>query len=49
MDPHPNLKIGVLSSMRLILGSLVFWQIGVVAFFRYGTFVGLQGYGWALI
>jgi sugar phosphate permease len=29
--------------MRLILGSLVFWQIGAVAFFRYGTFVSLQG------
>jgi MFS family permease len=36
-------EIGVFSSMRLILSSLVFWQIGVVAFFRYGTFVGLQG------
>jgi MFS family permease len=36
-------EIGVLSSMRLILGSLVFWQMGAVAFFRYGTFVGLQG------
>jgi sugar phosphate permease len=29
--------------MQLILGSLVFWQIGAVAFFRYGTFVSLQG------
>jgi MFS family permease len=38
-----KLEIGVLPSMRLILGSLVFWQIGVVAFFRYGTFVSLQG------
>ncbi len=37
------LKIGILPSMRLILSSLVFWQIGVVAFFRYGTFVALQG------
>ena len=36
-------EIGVLSSLRLILGSLVFWQIGVVAFFRYGTLVSLQG------
>jgi MFS family permease len=36
-------EIGVMSSMRLILGSLAFWQIGVVAFFRYGTFVSLQG------
>jgi MFS family permease len=38
-----NLKIRVLPSMRLILGSLVFWQTGVVAFFRYGIFVTLQG------
>jgi len=36
-------QIGVLPSIRLILGSLAFWQIGFVAFFRYGTFVGLQG------
>jgi sugar phosphate permease len=43
-SPSPSKpEIGVLSSMRLILGSLVFWQIGVVAFFRYGTFVSLQG------
>jgi sugar phosphate permease len=25
------------------LGSLAFWQIGAIAFFRYGTFIGLQG------
>jgi MFS family permease len=36
-------EIGILQSMRLILRSLAFWQIGTVAFFRYGTFVGLQG------
>jgi MFS family permease len=36
-------EMGILPSMRLILGSLVFWQIGAVAFFRYGTFVSLQG------
>jgi len=36
-------KIGVFQSIRLILGSLAFWQIGSVAFFSYGTFVGLQG------
>ncbi len=28
---------------RLILGSLSFWQIATAAFFRYGTFVSLQG------
>ncbi len=36
-------EIGIFKSMRLILGSLAFWQIGIVAFFRYGTFMGLQG------
>ena len=39
----PKPEIGILPSMRMILGSLVFWQIGTVAFFRYGTFLGLQG------
>jgi predicted MFS family arabinose efflux permease len=38
-----ELRVGISRSMRLIVGSLSFWQIGVVAFFRYGTFVGLQG------
>jgi MFS family permease len=36
-------KIGVLQSIPLILGSLSFWQIGTIAFFMYGTLVGLQG------
>jgi MFS family permease len=36
-------EMGIFPSMRLILGSLVFWQIAAVAFFRYGTFVSLQG------
>jgi MFS family permease len=36
-------EIGILKSMRLILKSLVFWQIGAVAFFRYGTYASLQG------
>ena len=31
------------TSTRLILGSLSFWQIAAAAFFRYGTFVSLQG------
>ena len=39
----PEPEIGVLQSIRLVLRSLAFWQIGAVAFFRYGTFVGLQG------
>lgn len=36
-------KIGILQSIRLVLSSLAFWQIGAIAFFRYGTFIGLQG------
>ena len=43
LAPPRKPEIGVLSSMRLILGSLVFWQLGAVAFFRYGTYVSLQG------
>lgn len=34
---------GILKSIRLLLGSLSFWQFGAVAFFRYGIFVSLQG------
>ena len=41
--PSSQPKIGILQSFRLILRSLSFWQIGAVAFFRYGTFVSLQG------
>ena len=36
-------KIGVFQSLRIVLGSLVFWQIGALCFFRYGTLIGLQG------
>ena len=36
-------EIGIFQSIRIILGSLAFWQIGAVAFFRYGIFVSLQG------
>jgi MFS family permease len=36
-------EIRILQSFRLILGSLAFWQIGAVAFFRFGVFMGLQG------
>ncbi len=35
--------IGVIQSIRLVLSSLAFWQMGTLTFFRYGTFVGLQG------
>ncbi|MGB7572428.1 MAG: MFS transporter [Thermodesulfobacteriota bacterium] len=42
-SPSSQPEIGILQSFRLILGSLTFWQIGAAAFFRYGTFVSLQG------
>jgi len=35
--------IPILLSLRMIFGSLVFWQISMVNFFRYGTFVAIQG------
>jgi MFS family permease len=41
--PSSEPAIGVIQSIRLVLGSLAFWQMGAVAFFRYGTFMGLQG------
>jgi sugar phosphate permease len=36
-------EIGMFQQMGMILKSLSFWQIGFLGFFRYGTFVGLQG------
>jgi MFS family permease len=39
----PEQKTGVIQSARLIFGTLTFWQISSLAFFRYGTFVALQG------
>jgi sugar phosphate permease len=46
-NPDPDLsrkqEIGVFQSIGMILRSLSFWQIGFLGFFRYGTFVGLQG------
>jgi MFS family permease len=36
-------EIGILQSVRLILKSFSFWQIGILTFTRYGTFVSLQG------
>jgi sugar phosphate permease len=39
----PKAEIGILQSARLVLGSVAFWQISSVAFFRYGTFIALQG------
>lgn len=42
-SPPLQPEIRILQSFRLILGSLAFWQIAAVAFFRFGTFMGLQG------
>ncbi len=48
-DPHSPVsipsgpKIRVFQSFRIILGSLVFWQVGALGFFRYGTLIALQG------
>jgi len=39
----PQQKMGVIKSVRLVLGTLSFWQISSVAFFRSGTFMALQG------
>jgi sugar phosphate permease len=36
-------KIPLKKVLSLVLGSLSFWQISAFAFFRYGTFVALQG------
>ncbi|HAR95974.1 MAG TPA: hypothetical protein DCR97_08445 [Deltaproteobacteria bacterium] len=36
-------KVSFWSSLRLVMGTLSFWQISSAAFFRYGTFVSLQG------
>ena len=36
-------KIKIQQSFRLILGSIAFWQIGAVAFFRFGVSMSLQG------
>ena len=36
-------KTSIKTLVRIVLGSLSFWQIAMFAFFRYGTFVALQG------
>ena len=35
--------LGILQSLRVILGTLAFWQGSALSFFRYGTFIALQG------
>ncbi|MGB9627721.1 MAG: MFS transporter [Thermodesulfobacteriota bacterium] len=41
--PPDEGEMKVLQSFRLILSSLTFWQIGTVAFFRFGVAMALQG------
>ena len=41
--PGKEGHIPIRVSLRMIFGSLAFWQISAVAFFRYGTFVAIQG------
>jgi MFS family permease len=36
-------KAGVVKTLGLVFGTLAFWQIGAMSFFRSGTFMGLQG------
>ncbi len=42
-DVKSEVKVGILNTLRIVLGSISFWQIAVFAFFRYGSVVGLQG------
>lgn len=43
LDPSIKQEIGIFKQIGMVLRSLSFWQIGFLGFFRYGTFVGLQG------
>jgi len=42
-DSRQRQQIGIVKSMQMVVSQLSFWQIGLLAFFRYGTFVALQG------
>jgi sugar phosphate permease len=41
--PAAEESIGIFQSIRLVVRNLAFWQLGALSFFRYGSFVGLQG------
>lgn len=43
LSASPSPTLGIFQSLRIVLGTLVFWQGSTVAFFRYGTFIALQG------
>jgi sugar phosphate permease len=36
-------QVPLLSTLRILLKNLTFWQISAATFFRYGTFVAIQG------
>ena len=43
LSASPSPTLGVFQSLRIVLGTFAFWQGSAVAFFRYGTFIALQG------
>ena len=43
LSPSFSPTLGIFQSLRIVLGTLAFWQGSTVAFFRYGTFIALQG------
>jgi MFS family permease len=43
LPDSPGEEIALLKIIKLVLTKLSFWQIGIFSFFRYGTFVSLQG------
>jgi MFS family permease len=43
LPTSPSPPFGIFQSLRIILGTLAFWQGSAVAFFRYGTLIALQG------
>jgi sugar phosphate permease len=42
-SPEQGRNLSLSKLRKLVLGNLSFWQIGAFSFFRYGTFVTLQG------
>jgi MFS family permease len=42
-SPDAGPAPGMRETARMVLGSAAFWQIGAVAFFRYGSYVSFQG------
>jgi MFS family permease len=42
VSPHKQ-KMAIMKPIQILVSHLFFWQIGLMAFFRYGTFGALQG------